>query len=228
MVTTLYLIRHGATEDSGTKRYIGHIDVPLSERGKDQIKKTATFISAYLGDAPTERSTSYLKEIHGSKMGKLASSDACRLSAVYCSDLVRAVTSADILAQPHGLLPIQVPALRERSFGIWEGMTFLEIKEKYPVEFESWAENPLEFSPVGGESTTQVKERAIPEIERIIKKHAGGHVAVVAHGGINRIVLCHILGMPLENIFRIEQDYAAVNIVEFWEKYPVLKLLNGG
>jgi len=52
-------------------------------------------------------------------------------------------------------------------------------------------------------------------------------VAIVAHGGVNRIVLCHILGIPLENIFRIEQDYAALNIVEFWEKYPVMKLLNG-
>jgi alpha-ribazole phosphatase len=227
MVTTLYLIRHGATDGSGTKRYIGHIDVPLSERGKDQMKKTATFISAHLADSPTERSISYLKDIHSSKAGKLNSLDACRLSAVYCSDLVRAVTSADILAQPHGLVPIEVPALRERSFGVWEGMTFLEIKGKYPVEFELWAENPLEFSPMGGESTTGVKERVIPEVEGIIKKHAGQSVAVVAHGGINRIVLCHILGMPLENIFRIEQDYAAVNIIEFWEKYPVVKLING-
>ena len=53
-------------------------------------------------------------------------------------------------------------------------------------------------------------------------------IAVVAHGGVNRIILCHIMGIPLENIFRIEQDFAAVNIIEFWEKYPVVKLLNGG
>jgi alpha-ribazole phosphatase len=50
----------------------------------------------------------------------------------------------------------------------------------------------------------------------------------VAHGGVNRIILCHIMGIPLENIFRIEQDYGAVNIIEFWDKYPVVKLLNGG
>jgi alpha-ribazole phosphatase len=227
MVTTLYLIRHGATEGSGTKRYIGNIDVPLSERGKEQMRKAGAFISAHLAGCPTERSTSYLKDIHGSQAGGFTLSDTCTLSAVYCSDLARAATSAEILAGPHGLVPIRVPALRERSFGIWEGMTFLEIKKRYPVEFESWAEDPLEFSPVGGESTMGVQERVIPEVERIIKKHAGRHVAIVAHGGINRIVLCHILGMPLRNIFRIEQDYAAVNIVEFWDKYPVLKLLNG-
>ncbi|MFZ3136959.1 MAG: histidine phosphatase family protein [Thermodesulfovibrionales bacterium] len=58
-------------------------------------------------------------------------------------------------------------------------------------------------------------------------KGEGEHVAIVAHGGVNRIILCLILGIPLENIFRIEQDYGALNIIEFWEKYPVVKLING-
>lgn len=52
------------------------------------------------------------------------------------------------------------------------------------------------------------------------------NIAIVAHGGVNRIMLCHFLEIPLEHIFRIEQDNAAVNIIEFWEKYPVVKLLN--
>ena len=229
MVTTLYLVRHGATQGSDRKRYVGHIDVPLSEEGREQVRKAAAFISAHLTDSVSERNAGYLQDIHGSKAGDFISSeDPRRLSAIYCSDLARAVKSADILAQPYGLVPVRVPALKERSFGVWEGMTFLEIKQNYPVEFEAWANNPLEYSPIGGESTAGVKERVIPAVERIIKKHAGLHVAIVAHGGINRIVLCHILGVPLENIFRIEQDYAAVNIVEFWDKYPVLKLLNGG
>ena len=51
------------------------------------------------------------------------------------------------------LKPIAIEGLRERSFGIWEGMTFTEIKEKYPQEFEAWAGNPLRYSPVDGEST---------------------------------------------------------------------------
>ncbi|MBI4685856.1 MAG: histidine phosphatase family protein [Nitrospirae bacterium] len=52
-------------------------------------------------------------------------------------------------------------------------------------------------------------------------------MAVVAHGGVNRIMLCHFLGIPLENIFRIEQDFGSVNIIEFSDKYPVVKLMNG-
>jgi len=54
------------------------------------------------------------------------------------------------------------------------------------------------------------------------------HIAIVAHGGVNRIILCHLMGVPLENLFRIEQNNAAINIIEFWERYPVIKLLNGG
>ena len=106
-------------------------------------------------------------------------------------------------------------------------MTFTEIKEKYPEEFEAWAGNPLRYSPIGGESTIEVKDRVIPPLVRILDNHRGENIAVVAHGGVNRIILCHFLGVPLENIFRIEQDYAAVNIIEVWDKYPVVKLING-
>lgn len=228
MVTTLYLVRHGATEGSNMKRYTGSIDVPLSEEGIEQARKAALLVMEHLANSASSRNGSYLKDIHGKEIGMCADSgEAHRLSAVYCSDLARTVKSAEIIAQPYGLIPMESPHLRERSFGIWEGMTFLEIKEKYPDEFASWASNPVEYGPIEGESTLKVKERVVPELERIVKNHTGRNIAIVAHGGINRIVLCHILGMPLENIFRIEQDFGALNIIEFWDKYPVVKLLNG-
>ncbi len=109
MVTTLYLIRHGETEGSETKRYKGSIDVPLSEKGIEQIKKTSVFISA---------------EAQKRRRGNVG--------AVYCSPLSRALKSAEIIAEPHGLKPVVINDLRERNFGIWEGMSFAEIKEKYP------------------------------------------------------------------------------------------------
>jgi alpha-ribazole phosphatase len=233
MVTTLYLVRHGAIEGSGVKRYHGSIDVPLSREGVEQIQEAAEFIADRLFDSTTSKYLSYLREIHdpkdvdGSLRGE-ESSDQPGLSAVYCSDLQRAVRSAEIIAEPHGVTPVQVPALRERNFGIWEGMSFTEIKENYPAEFEAWAGNPLKYSPVGGENTIEVNYRVVSALEEIIGRHSGENISVVAHGGVNRIILCHIMGIPLENIFRIEQDYGAVNIVEFWDKYPVVKLLNGG
>ncbi|GAB4410902.1 MAG: histidine phosphatase family protein [Thermodesulfovibrionales bacterium] len=215
MVKTLYLIRHGETVGGDEKRYKGSIDVPLSENGIEQIKKTAKLLAKLLDSIP--------------------------LSAIYTSPLSRALKSAEIIAEGHGLKPIVIPELRERSFGIWEGMTFLEIKEKYPVEFENWANNPLKYSPPQGESTIQVKDRVIKALYEILNKshHASSithhsllselqtNIVIVAHGGVNRVILCHIMGIPLENIFRIEQDNSAINIIEFWDKYPVVKLLNG-
>ena len=229
MVTTLYLVRHGALEGGGQKRYNGSIDIPMSERGVGQIKAASSFIADHIRSADCAKYLSYLRDVHGSAGTGDCRSDGApaKMQAVYCSDLTRAVTSAEIIAGSYGLTPVKIPGLRERSFGAWEGMTFTEIKEKFPAEFESWARNPLRHSPVGGETTEEVKERVVQALDTILRDHEGDNIAVVAHGGVNRIILCHILGMPLENIFRIEQDYAAVNVIEFWEKYPVVKLING-
>jgi alpha-ribazole phosphatase/probable phosphoglycerate mutase len=202
MVTTLYLIRHGETEGGEIRRYKGTIDVPLSEKGVSQMEQ----ISKYIVEK-------------GGKGGLM--------SAVYCSDLTRAIRSAEIVAEPHSLKPIIVSSLRERNFGLWEGMSFDEIREKYPLEFDAWAGNPLKFSPMEGESTLAMRDRVIQAMNEIMENHNKENVAIVAHGGVNRIILCHILGIPLENIFRIEQDYGALNIIEFWDKYPVIKLVNG-
>lgn len=199
MVTRLYLIRHGETQGADKKRYKGHIDVPLSENGIKQMERLAEHISA--------EATS-------------------KLSAVYCSDLSRAIKSAEIIAEPHSIKPVVFKDLRERNFGIWEGMSFDEIKEKYPEEFKAWVSNPLKFSPMQGESTIEVKDRALKVLKGVLEKHKDESIAIVSHGGINRIILCHLLGIPLENIFRIEQDFAAVNIIEFYDKYPVVKLIN--
>jgi broad specificity phosphatase PhoE len=228
MATTLYLVRHGETEGSETKRYKGSIDVSLSEKGIGQIKGSSAFIRDHLEKTASSRHLSYLKDIHASAgEGSSAHPADSRLEAVYCSDLSRAVRSAGIIAEPYGVKPVETPALRERSFGIWEGMTFNEIKEKYPAEFEAWAGNPLRYSPIEGESTLGVRDRILPSLTGILDSHRGENIAIVAHGGVNRIILCHFLGIPLENIFRVEQDYAAVNIIEIWDKYPVVKLLNG-
>ncbi len=232
MVTTLYLIRHGALEGGGPKRYNGSIDIPMSEEGILQIKEASAFIRELLNSAGRSKYLSYLKDVHdaaGSTEEQGAGKTEARpgLDAVYCSDLSRAVTSAEIIAGPHGLVPVKMPDLRERSFGVWEGMTFSEIKERFPGEFEAWADNPLAHSPVGGESTLEVKERVVKALNEILNRHIGDTIVVVAHGGVNRILICDILGMPLENIFRVEQDYGAVNVIEFWDRYPVVKLLNG-
>jgi alpha-ribazole phosphatase len=226
MVTILYLIRHGETEGADKRRYKGSIDIPLSENGVKQMER----VSEYMAEA-VQMNSNIIDPKQSSNppspLPFLAGGKGGLLSAVYCSDLSRAIKSAEIIGAPYSLKPIVIPALRERNFGIWEGMSFDEIREKYPDEFDAWAGNPLKFSPMGGESTSEMTERVIKSFDEIIAAHAGKNIAVVSHGGVNRIILCHILGIPLENIFRIEQDYAALNIVEFWDRYPVVKLING-
>jgi alpha-ribazole phosphatase/probable phosphoglycerate mutase len=209
MAAKVYLIRHGETAGAETMRYKGHIDVPLSENGVGQIKRLSAFLSGEAG----KRGSAEVKGISGT------------LGAVYCSGLGRAVKSAEIIAEPYGLKPIVVEDFKERNFGVWEGMSFDEIQEKYPDAFTAWAENPLKFSPMEGESTLDVRERALKVFNEITGKHNGDSIAIVAHGGINRVILCELMGIPLENIFRIEQDFAALNVIELWD-YPVVKHLN--
>jgi alpha-ribazole phosphatase/probable phosphoglycerate mutase len=202
--STLYLIRHGETVNSGEKRYKGTIDIPISENGILQIEMTADYIEQFVNHTSSGKG----------------------LEAVYTSKLSRAFRSAEIIAERFLLKPVVVSSLVERNFGRWEGMSFDEIRSKYPVEFDAWKNDPLKFSPVDGESTLEVKERVIPAVKGIKEHHSGGHFAIVAHGGVNRVILCHFLQIPLKNIFKIEQDSAALNIIEFTGNYPLLKLLN--
>ncbi len=203
MMTKIYLIRHGETEDADSRRYKGHIDVPLSENGIEQVKRLARHLGRKSGSGPVSG----------------------ELQAVYCSDLSRARKSAEIIAAPFGLKPVITDGLKERNFGVWEGMSFDEIKEKWPDAFKAWAENPLQYSPLEGESTLAVRDRAIKAFHEIVSRHDGEQIALVAHGGINRVILCELLGIPLENIFRIEQDFSALNVIELWD-YPVIRHMN--
>lgn len=198
--TTLYLVRHGKTIGSEEMRYKGHTDVALSTEGEYEIR--------VLGER--------LKALNG------------RIGAIYSSDLSRAMKTAEILGRFIGMKPEPVVELRERSFGQWEGMSFKEIEKVYPMEFNRWKSDPLRYSPPGGESTEEVARRVKMAIEQIVIKHEGERIMIVAHGGVNRIVLCHFMGLPMNNIFRIEQDYGCLNIIDIFEdRFPVVRLLNG-
>jgi alpha-ribazole phosphatase/probable phosphoglycerate mutase len=214
-MTRVYLLRHGKTVGGDERRYKGRMDVPLSDEGVVQMERAAGFVNRHsvLASAPP-----------GVQSGR--GSGNAGLEVICCSKLMRAIKSAETLARPLGLVPVQVESLGERDFGRWEGMTFDEIRMAYPGEFEAWAKDPLRFSPVGGESTQAVYERVMPVFTELVERFKDRTYAVVAHGGVNRVILCGVLGIPLENVFRIEQDFAAINVIEFYEDYPVVRLLN--
>jgi alpha-ribazole phosphatase len=199
MLTKLYLIRHGEIEGAETKRYKGHIDVPMSDNGENQIRAMSDYLAQNGGEG---------------------------IKALYTSDLSRAVKSAEIIAEPIGLKPVIVEGLKERNFGKWEGKSYDEVAAQYPGAFKAWANSPLEFSPKEGESTVDLRARVLDAFNPIIEKHKEEDIAVVAHGGTNRVIICELLGIPLENILMIGQDFAAMNLIEFYNGYPVAKSIN--
>lgn len=194
----IYLLRHGETANAGKVCFNGHYDVDLSDHGKTQFRQ--------ISDA--------LKGI--------------ALAGVYSSDLRRTLDCARIIGDPHGIDPVACPEMRELSFGLWEGMSVEEVQKKYPGQLEERLKKITTFVVEGGETFPQLEQRVLPKFSDIVQRHPEGNIVIVSHGGVNRVILGHLLGIPIDNIFRIHQDYAAVNIVQFYkEGDPVVELMGG-
>jgi alpha-ribazole phosphatase len=194
--TWLYLIRHGEVEHAAEGRFFGHTDVALSATGLLQVDALARRLAIE------------------------------PIDAVYASDLRRAQQSAGPLAAARGLAPITVPALREMAMGRWEGLTFREIGEREPEAQRDWLANLTTFPFPGGENVEHLRARVLPALREILARHAGGRVAVVAHGGTNRVILSDALGMPLGHLVRLAQDYACWSVVEYRRDMAILHTLN--
>ncbi len=194
--TRLLLIRHGEAGRPGVLH--GHVDVPLTDRGREQVWRLAR----RLAEEP--------------------------LNAVYSSDLSRARESARILAEERGLGVVEDPAFRELSMGAWDGVPVDELLRREPEALRQWWDDPVCTGPPGGESLRDLARRVLPALERVIRAHPGQTVALVAHGGVNRVILLDRLEAPLEAFHRLAQDHACVNRIRF---YPdgawVVDLVNG-
>jgi len=183
-VTTLYLIRHGQVANARPRSYHGQMDVPLSDAGRQQMSRLADW-------APS-----------------------VDVAAIYCSDLQRTREGADTVAR-HCVAPVSASSLlREKHFGHWEGLTYEEAEQRFPSEWQAWLADPLDARPPAGETYREVEARVLPFVRRLVREHAGQTVLILAHGGVNRALLCSALGLSLRQAFRIEQDYACVNRID--------------
>lgn len=194
--TRILLVRHGSVEGAETRRFIGHLDVPLSALGERQ----AAALARRLAGAP--------------------------IDAVHASDLARARRTAEILARPHGIPSALTADLREFSMGRWEGLTADEIRDREPGAFRAWMADVAGYRFPDGESLSDLEARAWPAFERIAHRHAGGTVAIVAHGGTNRMILCRALGLPPARLLALGQDYAALTVLEGGGGRWALRVLN--
>jgi alpha-ribazole phosphatase len=140
---------------------------------------------------------------------------------VYSSPRIRAIDTAKAIAAD-----IQIDDdLRELEFGELEGRTYDEIAASEPELYRAWMERPTTVTFPGGESFAILKKRALGALDRIRAAH--DCAVVVTHGGVIRAALAEWLGMPDEAIFRLDQRYCGITIVDFLDGVPVVRLVNG-
>jgi alpha-ribazole phosphatase len=160
-ITKVLLVRHGATDWNDTKLAQGHADIELNDEGRAQAHRAA-------------------RELAGASV-----------DAVYSSDLKRAVDTAKLIADVHGLDVKEDPAFREIDQGEWEGLSVDEIARRWP---DLWGPARHYQQRPGGESPRQVRERALSGVKRVVQAHPDGTVVVVSHGGTIRWLSAEALG----------------------------------
>ncbi|MCS7100640.1 MAG: histidine phosphatase family protein [Burkholderiaceae bacterium] len=181
---TLLLIRHGETAWNAAGRIQGQLDVPLSATGLWQAQRLAQRLAAE------------------------------PLAALYASDLTRAALTAQPLAQAHGL-PVRYDArLRERHFGVFQGLTAEEVAARHPAEFAAWRARDPHWVVPGGESGAQLITRALAALADIAQRHVGQTVAVVAHGGVLDAAYRHARALPWQAPREHPIANAAINRVQ--------------
>lgn len=141
---------------------------------------------------------------------------AVHFDAVYSSDLQRCVMTAAIVSKDTGPDIQELPELREIDIGRWEGMSLEEVKHRYPSEYAQREHDLAGFAFPGGESFRDLLARVLPPFRRIMDSDAQS-ILVVSHKGVNRVLLAHLLGMPLEELFSIPQIYCCVNLIKIVE-----------
>lgn len=148
------------------------------------------------------------------------------ITAVFCSDLARSHATATIISAGTGKEPTVRAALREISMGEWEGKSFQEIAKAYPEAYAHRGIDMIGYRIPGAESFNECSRRVLTVFDDIVSSTTGD-ILIVGHAGINRLLLCHTLGMPLDNLFRIIQDYGCINMIVAEQGQYRVKLLNG-
>jgi probable phosphoglycerate mutase len=181
--TRFIVVRHGETAWNAQGRIQGHLDSPLNEEGMAQ----ALLVGERLGAEPFDE--------------------------FYCSDLGRALQTAQPVADRTGRQPIALAQLRERALGVFQGLTSAECERAHPEDYRRFhARDPEHAMPGGGESIRAVYERVSGVFEQLAGKHAGGRVLVVTHGGILDALYRHVTRMPLDQ----RRDFPIYNASLNW------------
>ncbi len=163
-VTKLYLVRHGQSAGNAEGRFGGHSPTPLSELGKQQARLTAKALA---------------KE---------------KIDGIYSSDLLRAVQTAEPLAELLNLHITQTPDFRERKVGVLEGKTFDESKAEFPKDYYALVNRNVHHVITGGESYRHLLRRATKALHEVLREHQGENVVIFSHTGAICFLTLYLVG----------------------------------
>jgi alpha-ribazole phosphatase len=194
-LSKLLLVRHGRTKLHRTDRFWGSTDVPLSDEGIRQAEQ----------------------------LGRRLARE--KIAAVYTSTLSRARLTGEIIAARHRLDVTTIGDLCECNFGYIEGLTYDEIKQKYPDLAEELDRGRVVAFP-GGENIIELDGRVVAFLERLKGIEPGETALIVSHGGPLRLLVCHLLGIGIEHWQQLRIDHASLSIVETFPAMAILNLLN--
>ena len=147
-------------------------------------------------------------------------------SAIYSSPKRRALESASVLAGHRASVTVD-HRLREMDFGDFEGLTYEDIAERFPEKYHEWMNRPTEVTFPAGENFTAMADRVRDAVDHIRGAHRGETIVIVSHGGVNRIALAAALELDPSRIFRLDQAYACVNVIDYLSDEPLVRLING-
>jgi ribonuclease H / adenosylcobalamin/alpha-ribazole phosphatase len=190
------LLRHGQTPMSVQKRYAGRTDAPLTDTGVQQAAAAAK---------------------------RLAQAG---IAAILSSPLQRTVRTAEEVSAATGVPVVTDDGFRETDFGAWEGLTFAEVRERWPSEMTAWLADPS-VAPPGGESFAQVSERVTAALHRVLAERADRTVLIVSHVTPIKTLVAAALLAPPAALFRMHLDVAALCEIDWYADGPaVLRSFN--
>ncbi|MEH2348726.1 MAG: histidine phosphatase family protein [Nostoc sp.] len=199
----LLLVRHGETDWNRQTRFQGQIDVPLNDNGRQQSQKAGEF----------------LQEV--------------AIDFAVSSPMLRPKETAEIILKQHPNVKLDLQdGLREISHGLWEGKLETEIEQEFPGELQRWRLVPAQVQMPEGENLQEVWERSVAAWQSIVEAASTNQfktVLVVAHDATNKTLLCHVLGLPLENFWNFRQGNGAVSVIDYpsgIDGLPVLQAMN--
>jgi len=195
-MTRILLVRHGQTEWNRQEIFRGRTNIPLSDVGRMQAAALAGRLSAE------------------------------RLLAIYCSPLMRAYETAECIADCHGLHAQQISDLTDMDYGAWEGLQHAQVAQEYAPLYARWRSEPHLVQPPDGETLAQVRERAVTALDDLAARHPNATAVVVSHRVVNKLILCHALGLGNDAFWRIRQSTCCLNLLEWERARTVVSLLN--